>query len=385
MIIPAKEKKEMPEPNSKFTLLRYILATVGIILYIVDTGTDIWVAVQYYADKCYGWFALTIFFVLAGSLVPQIFSYAWFRDDGKIDKRKRTQLIFIHILQLGVFTRYFQLLKKGVGVIQSSEMTCHHEMFGMAADLTMLRLIETFVESAPQLLLQIYIILGPDQDHIMQYLSVAASFFSIAWATVEYRRSFRRSVPHVKEMPSGLPTAVYLSYKLFTIASHILSLSLLVMLDRYCTSVFAILWLCGTIWAYKCETDFCTSRSLEWFYRGIVGVILIFTFFNVKGKNTAVVMTVYYGLYTCQSLAVLLLFYFLKSLPAALLPVALVITGSKLAGLICLCLYYAFLHPKSNEQVFEMQDEVDGLMAQRCEPDSPMTSSERRRKAFLQY
>ncbi|KAJ8279737.1 hypothetical protein COCON_G00068030 [Conger conger] len=164
--------------------------------------------------------------------VPQIFSYAWFRDDGKIDKRKRTQLIFIHILQLGVFTRYFQLLKKGVGVIQSSEMTCHHEMFGMAADLTMLRLIETFVESAPQLLLQIYIILGPDQDHIMQYLSVAASFFSIAWATVEYRRSFRRSVPHVKEMPSGLPTAVYLSYKLFTIASHILSLSLLVMLDR---------------------------------------------------------------------------------------------------------------------------------------------------------
>ncbi|KAG5850208.1 hypothetical protein ANANG_G00079800 [Anguilla anguilla] len=379
--------------NTKFTKVRYLYLLVGFFLYMVDVGTDMWVAVQFYNSGHYAWFALTILFVLTGSLVPQIFSYVWLSDDRESEISfsgiTRTQHIFLHVLQLGIFTRYCQLLKKGSSVFQKEyKREEDFEVFAMTTDLSMLRLFEMFLESAPQLLLQLYIILGCDHRSIVQYLCIAGSFLSIAWATVEYRRCFRRSSPHIKEMPSGLPTAVYLFYKLFTIGSRILSLSLLVVLNLYCISALLFLWLCGTLWAHKLQTDFCTSRCLEWFYRGIIGIILIFSFFNIKGQNARASMTVYYGLYTSQNLAFILLFYLLNPRAATssyFLPVTLVIVGSQVAGLICLMVFYAFLNQRSEERTAQIADEVDGQEEKWTGPDNGMESCEKRMKAFMQH
>ncbi|KAJ8413402.1 hypothetical protein AAFF_G00093980 [Aldrovandia affinis] len=385
---------EMPNTRTKFTVLRYLHIVVGVTLYVVDVGTDIWVAAQFGCDGHYTWFTLTLSLVLSGSLVTQIFSYTWFSDDIKRRESScemtRPQLILPHILQFGIFIRYFQLLKKGISAIHSNNQKDHREMFAMATDMSMLRLFETFLESAPQLLLQLYIILGHNHRSAIQYVCIAGSFLSIAWATVDYRRWFRRSLSHINEMPSGLPTAVYLFYKLFTITSRILSLSLLVVLNVYCTLALAVVWLCGTIWAHVLKTDFCTSRFLEWFYRGVIGVILIFTFFNVKGQGIRVSMIIYYELYVLQNLAALLSFYFFKSsaeTPGYFWPVTFTIVGTNVIGLICLSLFYAFLHPSGQRPVVErVADEVDG-QEQRYQiaEELGIKSSEMRMEAFLQY
>lgn len=125
-------------------------------------------------------------------------------------------------------------------------------------------------------------------------LSVAFSFCNIAWSLVDYRRCLRRSLPYIREMPSGLPTAIYLLYKICTITSLILSYSLLLILSIYTTVALTVLWLLATIWTHLLETKFCSSRSLEFLYRAVAGVILTFTFFNVKGQDTKVAMTTYY-------------------------------------------------------------------------------------------
>ncbi|KAJ8277691.1 hypothetical protein GJAV_G00078640 [Gymnothorax javanicus] len=318
----------------------------------------------------------------------QIFSYAWFIDDKDEESfggLTRTRVLFLHILQLGLFARYVQLLLTGYSVIPSNHIEKHRMMFAMRTDLSMLRLFEIFLESTPQLLLQLYVMFGHNHTSIFQYLCILTSFLSIAWTTVEYRSSFRRSQPEVQEMPSGLPTAVYLFYKLFTITSRVLSLSLLVVMNVYCSSALVLLWLCGTIWAHKLKTDFCTCMSLEWLYRGIIGVVLIFTFFNVKGQDTKLEMTIYYGLYASENLIFILLFYFLKYLAVTssyFLPVTLVIAVSKVIGLFCLIIFYTFFHPRSEERIREIADEVDfrGEMWRR-----PDCGGERRRKAFLQH
>lgn len=187
------------------------------------------------------------------------------------------------------------------------------------------------------------------------------SFFNVAWALVDYRRCLRRSLPQTIEMPSGLPTAVYLFYKLCTITSHILSCTLLLILSTYSTIALTILWLLGTIWAHSLKTNFCSSRSLEFLYRAVIGVILTFTFFNVKGQNTRVEMIIYYLIHSYINISALILLALFKPelmMTTFLLTVIGLIVGCSVLGLVFLVLYYLFLHPKETEP--RVSDEVDG-------------------------
>lgn len=195
---------------------------------------------------------------------------------------------------------------------------------------------------------------------------MAFSFFNAAWALVDYRRCLRRSIPRFREMPSGLPTAVYLLYKLCTITSRILSYTLLLMLSIYSTIALPILWLLATIWTHTLKTDFCSTltskhKRLEFLYRAVVGVILMFTFFNVKGQDTKVAMTVYYCFYTLMNILTLSLLGFLNpGLQKAtfLMTVSGVISWGSVLGLVSLVLYYLFLHPRETRRE---ADEVDGI------------------------
>ena len=103
---------------------------------------------------------------------------------------------------------------------------------------------------------------------------MAFSCLNAAWALVDYRRCLRRSLPAAQEMPAGLPTAVYLLYKLLTLASRLLAFSLLLCLSPYALGGLAALWLLGTLWAYRLQTSFCTRRTTEWVYRAAVGAVL---------------------------------------------------------------------------------------------------------------
>lgn len=190
---------------------------------------------------------------------------------------------------------------------------------------------------------------------------MAFSFFNIAWALVDYRRCLRRSLPHIREMPSGLPTVIYLLYKLCTITSHILSYSLLLMLSSYSMIALTILWLLGTAWTHLLKTKFCISRSLELLYRAVIGFILTFTFFNVKGQDTKVAMIVYYFFYFLINITAPTLYILLKpelKTTTFFLTVSSIIFGGSVLGLVSLVLYYLFLHPRGK---WHEADEVDGV------------------------
>lgn len=195
---------------------------------------------------------------------------------------------------------------------------------------------------------------------------MAMSFVTIAWSTVDYRRCLRSSLIYVNLMPSGIPTAIYLFYKIFTITPRILSLTLFLMLSYFTIPAIALVWLVGTIWTFVEKTNFCTSRVLEWLYRGIVGVILIFTFFNIKGRKTKVPMTVYYIFSVTENLSAPILLLLLKPESEGtdyFQPIILFILFSNSIGLIFLGVYYRLLHPYVPPSVFpsdRIADEVDG-------------------------
>ncbi|KAL1248783.1 hypothetical protein QQF64_022101 [Cirrhinus molitorella] len=367
--------------EEEFTRFRMLCTFLGLLFYLLDIGSDFLLSVQYFRSGHVTWAVLTLVFVLVGSVCIQIFSYEWFEDDKEIDEKddkglSTCHLIGIHALQIGICTRYLHLLKKSFKAQKKqSELVDHatdlsfkaqkkqSELIGLATDLSMLRMFETFLESIPQLILQTYIILEHNHRSNLQYISMAVSFLTIAWATVDYRRCLRQSLTYLNKMPIGMPTAVYLSYKIFTITPRILSLTLFIMLSTFSTVAMACIWLLGTIYAFLEETSFCTSRALEHLYRAVVGVILIFTFFNIKGENTKVHMTLYYIFNLCHNLSAPILLFLLKPESERtdyFLPILFFILVSNLMGLGFLGLYYSLLHPRGPGRK-KIGDEMDGM------------------------
>lgn len=72
--------------------------------------------------------------------------------------------------------RYYHLLKQGFKVVWATTNSdtdekrrdVHQKLFGLATDLSMLKLFESFLESVPQLLLQLYIVLGHAECSVVQ-------------------------------------------------------------------------------------------------------------------------------------------------------------------------------------------------------------------------
>ncbi|CAL8292772.1 unnamed protein product [Lota lota] len=399
----------MLSPEIRYSKLRWFWTIASLLLYILDIVTDVGLVLKYVWDQHFLWAVLTLVFVLVGLMATQVFSYAWYIDDmnnvflnpgGKpiISRPLCVRLVSLHVLGMGILTRYLQLLKAGYKELwpgtsahsKEEKTVAHHRLFCLATDLSMLKLFEAFLESVPQLLLQIYLIFHHGECSLVQYVSMAFSFFNAAWAVVDYRRCLRRSLPSVQEMPAGLPTAVYLFYKLFTITSRILAYALLLSLSTYTAVALAALWLLGTLWAHLLHTNFCTHPTTEWVYRAVVGVVLIFTFFNVKGHDTRTPMSLYYLFHAAVNVAAPLLFAMLWSPPLSL-PAATAappttatelwyfwvvvgfITVGTAVGLVCLAVYYARMHPPGK---CREADEVDGQ-------GSPAVG-EQRRSAFLQ-
>ncbi|XP_015243592.1 PREDICTED: XK-related protein 9 [Cyprinodon variegatus] len=364
--------------DMRYSRQRWLLTLCGLLLYLGDICTDTALAVRYFQETQYVWSGMTALFIITGLTVNQVFSYAWFLEKMEEDKEddEKGQYLALHAFGMGILVRYYHLLKDGNKEIQrqnSSEELNIQELIWKATDLSMLKLFETFLESAPQLLLQLYIHHSHHEWSILQYLSLAFSFFNLAWSLVDYRWLLHKSLLREKKFSLGA-TLVYLLYKLFTITSLTLSYSLLLLLNVYCTVGLILIWVLGTIWAYLLRTKFCKPRVLEPLYRGVIGAILVFSFFNAKGKNTKREMFLYYLICTIINFSTPLIFFLSKPefMEIKLFwAVSGLIYGGSFLGNVSLLLYYSFLSRQENNF-----DEVDGVKKE--------TQSALRLKAFIQ-
>lgn len=106
----------MLQAESQYTKLRWLFTIVGLILYLGDIFVDIKLAVKYYEEENCIWAALTLVFVVAGLLVTQMFSYAWYKDDindvllnpegTSTILRLKGRLGILHLFGFGIFHRY---------------------------------------------------------------------------------------------------------------------------------------------------------------------------------------------------------------------------------------------------------------------------------------
>ncbi|XP_023373323.1 XK-related protein 9 isoform X2 [Otolemur garnettii] len=243
----------------------------------------------------------------------------------------------------------------------------HKEVIDRMTDLSMLRLFETYLEGCPQLILQLYILLEHGQANFSQYSAIVVSCCAISWSTVDYQISLRKSLPDKNLLKGFCPKVTYLFYKLFTLLSWMLSVVLLLFLNiKIALFLLLLLWILGIIWAFKNQTQFCTSISMEFLYRIVIGFLLIFTFFNIKGHNTRCPMSCYYIIRVLATLGILSVFWvFPLSIFNAdyFIPISITIVLTLLLGILFLIVYYGTFHPNRSKET--KCDEIDGKSVKR--------------------
>ncbi|MEE6463760.1 hypothetical protein FKM82_006043 [Ascaphus truei] len=161
-----------------FTKWNFIMSIFGIFTFLFDIGADIWIAAKYFQQGHQFFGLLTIFFIVLSTIVVQVFSYVWFKDDCSEESYGRLKWVFlVHLFLAGTFLRYWYAAKYGYQATSCNPKRRNSEDINIKAvnamtDLSMLRCFKTYLESAPQLILQVYILMEHGQISLIQYASI---------------------------------------------------------------------------------------------------------------------------------------------------------------------------------------------------------------------
>ena len=172
----------------------------GLLLYVFDVGSDIYVAITYFQKEDYWWFGITIALVILPGIIVNFSSLIVNLD---ISDKGGISQVLACVFQLFVIQQYCEALKRwkrmnwGIGAPQPCNEdnydTCecknckrYFEKKKQCADydrnLALTRYIEAFVESAPQWCLQFYIMLRQWSFPWITIASTVFSLLSMAWS-----------------------------------------------------------------------------------------------------------------------------------------------------------------------------------------------------------
>ncbi|KAF4802060.1 XK-related protein 6 [Turdus rufiventris] len=263
--------------------------------------------------------------------------------------------------------------------IQSQRRKEHQRRFYWAmmyeyADVNMLRLLETFLESAPQLVLQLCIMIQKNRAETLPCeldpgewgcdtpgrkvledlyskgagVSSVASLMSLAWVLASYHKLLRDSRDDKKSM-SYRGALIHLFWRLFTISSRVISFALFASIFQLYFGIFVVVhWCAMAFWIIHGGTDFCMSKWEEILFNMVVGIVYIFCWFNVKEGRTRYRMFAYYTVVLTENAALTLLWYFYRdpdTTDSYAVPALCCVFLSFAAGIALMLLYYGVLHP----------------------------------------
>ncbi|KAF5892412.1 XK-related protein 8-like, partial [Clarias magur] len=164
-----------------YSCLDFVFSVVGVCTYVFDVGSDLWLGQEFFRQGHFFWFGSLVGFMLTSSVMVQMFSWSWFKSDLELRSFQSTHkhmVLFgsdrrlgltrvLHVCQLAFFFRLVSGVWQGFCVWWRRQPGSEYATY-LTHDLSMLRLIETFCESAPQLSLMIYIMIYNNHARTIQ-------------------------------------------------------------------------------------------------------------------------------------------------------------------------------------------------------------------------
>uniref|UniRef100_A0A3B4BEX5 XK-related protein n=1 Tax=Periophthalmus magnuspinnatus TaxID=409849 RepID=A0A3B4BEX5_9GOBI len=342
--------------------LDFILTIVGLLALVVDIILDIFTAIRFYTDQDYVRLGIFIFFLVASSLLVQAYSWLWYEYDEfkmvtnveKVPSKKSLKIL--HFLQLGTYLRHMGVMEtaickylqlkgvEGMGPDLGDAAVC------LSHDVAMLRIVEAFSESLPQLALMVTTNIQKKQQQ--QALPAIASAFFASMTVMSYHRSLRSFLKD-KQKQTFCSSVVYLSWNFLLISARVAALALFSSeLPCYICIHFLCSWFVLLICVWCCQTNFMNSKEGEVLYRGTVALIWYFNWFNVVKGNTLWKTILYHG-YILADITLLCGLWFwkinskdLKNFNYLHLLAYVLIFFVYILGLVVKSIYYHCFHPK---------------------------------------
>lgn len=341
----------------QFSWWDIVITVCSIISFTADIGTDIAVAVVHFKNQAFVYFGLTTAFVILPTIITTCISLRWYHLDSReaesprVSKLAWAARILFHLFQFGPIVRYVQSLRYGLRYRRDRNEKYLRYMVFEDTDATMLRLFECFMEAAPQLLLQLYILSNqPIHDDpwslTFQVGSCLTSLVALAWSLVSYQRTLRMSLPHKSNMDwKGFTSQ--LSWRLSMIASRMLALALFASIFSWWVAVVAAVhWLLMLGWIIRMKTSFCDNRLEELAYDAILAIMFIYCYFNPVDSPTRYRYAKYYSFNFVEN-SLLLAAWFTYSNPSLWYRLPALYTHYALfaLGILLMLIYYLFFHP----------------------------------------
>ncbi|XP_033847215.1 XK-related protein 5a [Periophthalmus magnuspinnatus] len=291
------------------------------------------------------WAGLTLGLFLPGTAV-QLLSMKWYYDDGD---NRRCYLSLIHILHLGIFKRLWDCMRLVLHMQDSLADLGAAVM--QQADVAALWLLEALVLTLPQSLLQAYVVVSTDVG-IMSPVALCCGLcvLSLSWALVLYSRACCLIRPgHLAMPPAAL--LCQLLWRFGMIASRVTCLMFFArVFSWWVCGVVGFHWLTASFWLVSQQPDICTGPWCWRTFNAVLGLVHVFLFLNVKDGPSRFRMASFYAFMLVENATLVLAASdFLSEASWDNMTLPTTVLCSFLLGLICLILYYCFLHPKSTE------------------------------------
>ncbi|XP_074542134.1 XK-related protein 8-like [Halichoeres trimaculatus] len=358
--------------NFEYSPVDFLFTCLGLVFLLLDIVLDIWAVVSLYKEKEYVSLGILLLFLVGSSVLVQAFSWLWysyenFRRETTVEKCVSVNLLnLLHWLQLGIYFRH-------AGVVEVSVRSFFSRLKGpdedvavfLSHDLSMLRLIETFSESCPQLVLMLTIILQRGELDPWTVLKAIGSASAVACSVTMYHRSLRSFLLD-KEKQVVLSSIIYFLWNLLLVMSRITALALFAsVLPCYIFTHFICSWFILFFFVWRSKTNFMENACGEWLYRATVGLIWYFDWFNVVEGRTRYKTLFYHGyilvdicllvaLWCWQITATETPYFEISPLNAKITAVSVAV--AYMLGLLLKLMYYKFLHPNLDKEQLKGDD-----------------------------
>lgn len=375
--IKLTELKDEITDNSQeypFTALQCIGTLVSLILFVVDVVTDILLAMEYRDHDRVLEFALTSSMIIASFLVTGILSTIWYIQDVTGPKSRVKKILFLIaafpfsiIIRNLVFIKHGWLSRKS----RSEEKSKHYkQMMKEGRDVSLLMMFDSFVESAPQLIIQMYIAMHhPSQEslhlEILRSFTIATSLAGLSWSVTSYYRNLRISSATSGLKANSICGAVgYFLWRVFEIGPRITAIVMLLSVDSHGLYIIfgsLVHWFIMLTMAFLRHVKVYDEPIQNIMFIVFISFVQIISYMNLSHGKSRRFAIIYYTLFYVENVLMVLLFVLWTDIDKSSWIFIVTVCVASSGTLFCtlfMVMYYKLCHPKVSHKSTDVDVEL---------------------------